>query len=167
MNVRREDTGNPDPPRRPFIYPATAVPNRIATLALNGAPDTRRLPGIIILLIGGLPVQRLHLIRAPEIRGPPHHCGLQSRRLWSRTSGSNARAHLWRRRNPRARITDSHAGTCSGQPGLAALMAFLQRGTNAPAPAIHAVQPSAADHGPKSEARPPFGRRPTGHPTAH
>ncbi|MEX0670565.1 MAG: recombinase family protein [Pirellulales bacterium] len=30
------------------------------------------MPGIVNLLIGGLPAQRLHLIRAPEIRGPPH-----------------------------------------------------------------------------------------------
>jgi hypothetical protein len=42
-----------------------------ATLALNGAPYTRRLPGIVILLIGGLQARKLHLIRAPEIRGPP------------------------------------------------------------------------------------------------
>jgi hypothetical protein len=30
------------------------------------------LPGIVIILIGGLQARRLHLIRAPEIQGPPH-----------------------------------------------------------------------------------------------
>jgi len=40
-------------------------------LALNAAPNTRRFPAIILLLIGCLPPGKLHLIRAPEIRGPP------------------------------------------------------------------------------------------------
>jgi endonuclease YncB( thermonuclease family) len=40
-------------------------------LALKAAPNTRRFPAIVLLLIGRLPPGKLHLIRAPEIRGPP------------------------------------------------------------------------------------------------
>jgi hypothetical protein len=40
-------------------------------LRLNAAPNTRRFPAIILLLIGCLPPGKLHFIRAPEIRGPP------------------------------------------------------------------------------------------------
>jgi hypothetical protein len=42
-----------------------------ATFALKAAPNTRRFPAIILLLIGCLPPGKVHLIRAPEIRGPP------------------------------------------------------------------------------------------------
>jgi len=42
-----------------------------ATLALNAAPNTRRFPAIIMLLVGCLPPAELHLIKAPENRGPP------------------------------------------------------------------------------------------------
>jgi len=42
-----------------------------ATFALKAAPKTRRVPAIILLLIGCLPPGKVHLIRAPAIRGPP------------------------------------------------------------------------------------------------
>jgi len=41
---------------------------------LNAGPNTRRFPAIVLLLIGCLPPTELHLIKAPENRGPPH-CG--------------------------------------------------------------------------------------------
>jgi hypothetical protein len=44
----------------------------------NRAPYTRRFPAIILLLIGCLPPGKLHLIRAPEIRGPPERHNLSS-----------------------------------------------------------------------------------------
>jgi hypothetical protein len=42
-----------------------------ATFALNAGPNTRRFPAIVLLLIGCLPPTELHLIKAPENRGPP------------------------------------------------------------------------------------------------
>jgi nucleoside-diphosphate-sugar epimerase len=42
-----------------------------ATFALNTGPNTRRFPAIVLLLIGCLPPMELHLIKAPENRGPP------------------------------------------------------------------------------------------------
>ena len=41
-----------------------------ATFALNAGPNTRRFPAIVLLLIGCLPPTELHLIKAPENRGP-------------------------------------------------------------------------------------------------
>jgi len=38
---------------------------------LNAGPNTRRFPAIVLLLIGCLPPTELHLIKAPENRGPP------------------------------------------------------------------------------------------------
>ena len=49
-----------------------ALGRRQRDLRLEGGPKNPTLPGIILLLIGCLPPEKLHLIRAPEIRGPPH-----------------------------------------------------------------------------------------------
>ena len=46
-----------------------------ATLALKAAPKTRRFPLIVMLRKGCLPPSELHLISAPENRGPPHVVG--------------------------------------------------------------------------------------------
>jgi hypothetical protein len=40
---------------------------------LKAAPKTRRFPLIVMLRKGCLPPSELHLISAPENRGPPHH----------------------------------------------------------------------------------------------